>query len=63
MISEDALDTVDEDLDPNFDMDVSIKCDSEHTTDNFSKNWVTHLDQEDRTPLGVFLYFQLKYIL
>ena len=41
-------------------MDASIKSDSGHKTEIFCEDWVTHLDWEDRTSLGLF---QLRSVL
>ena len=62
-LSEDALDTEDEVTDPSFDLNESIQCDGNHILDDFCEEWVTHLDREDRTALGVFLYVQMKTLL
>ena len=62
-LSVDALDTEDEDVDPSFDMDASIKSNSRHMTDTFCEDWVAHLDWEGRASLHLFLCFQLKSIL
>ena len=44
-------------------MDISIKSDSGHMTETVCEDWVTHLDWEDRTSLGLFLCFQLRSVL
>ena len=31
--------------------------------DDFCEEWVNHLDREDRTLLGIFLYAQMKTLL
>ena len=61
-LSDEAIDTEDESVDPSFDIDVSIKSDSGHIADNFCEEWVTGLDWEDRASLGLFLSFQLKSV-
>ena len=58
-MSDDALDTEDEEKDPTFDLDSSMKEDKDHMTDKFCEEWATHLDRDDRVSLGLFLYFQL----
>ena len=62
-LSEDALDTEDEETDPSFDLNESVQCDDQHILDNFCEEWVTRLDREDRTALGIFLYVQMKTLL
>ena len=61
--SDDALDTDDENVDPSFNLDCRMKSDSEHVTESFCDKWVTQLDWEDRTSLGLFLCFQLTSLL
>ena len=61
-LSDEAIDTEDESVDPSFDIDVSIKSDSGYIADNFCEEWVTGLDWEDRASLGLFLSFQLKSV-
>lgn len=62
-MSDEALDTMDEDIDPSFDLDSSIKSDSSHLMETFCDEFVTHLELEDRVGLGLFLYFQLITML
>ena len=62
-MSDDALDTEDEEKDPTFDLDSSLKEDKDHITDSFCEDWATHLDRDDRVSLGLFLYFQLTKVL
>lgn len=59
-MSEDALDTEDEDVDPSFDLDSSIKEDVEHMVDSFCEEWVLQLERDDKVALGLFLSFQLS---
>lgn len=59
-LSHDAIDTENEEIDPSFDLDSSIKSDSEHAVEAFCEEWVTSLSWEDRASLGLFLTFQLK---
>ena len=59
-MSEDALDTDDEAVDPSFDLDSSLKSDVEHLQDSFCDDWISHLEREDRVSLGLFLCFQLS---
>ena len=54
-MSEEALDTEDESVDPTFDLDSSIKSDVDHIVKSFCKDWVSHLDRDDRVPLGVLM--------
>ena len=62
-MSDDALDTEDEEKDPTFDLDSSLKEDIDHVADSFCEDWATHLDRDDRVSLGLFLYFQLTKVL
>lgn len=59
----DALDTDDELMDPSFDLDTTMKSDTDYMTDEFCDNWVLQLDKEDRVNLGLFLCFQLEKVL
>ena len=45
VLSGDALNMEDEDIDPSFDLDLSLKSDSDHIIDNFCEEWVTHSSQ------------------
>lgn len=58
-----ALDTSGEEVDATFDLNASMKSDSEHITDTFCEEWVTHLKWDDRASLGLFLCFQLTALL
>ena len=58
-MSDDALDTEDENADPSFDLDASMKSDVDHLAENFCEDWVSHLERDDRVSLGLFLCFQL----
>lgn len=58
-MSDEALDTEDETVDPTFNLDDSMKSDTDHMCENFCEDWVSHLDRDDRVSLGLFLYFQL----
>ena len=62
-LSDDALDTENEDVDPSFDLDTSIKSDTGHMVDSFCEEWVASLSWENRASLGLFLSFQLSTIL
>ena len=59
----DALDTDDEVVDPSFDLDSSVRCDTDHIVETFCEDWVCHLDRDDRVSLGLFLCFQLSRYL
>ena len=54
-----ALDTDDEAVDPTFDLDSSMKSDTDHIMESFCDDWISHLDKDDRVSLGIFLCFQL----
>ena len=60
VMSEEALDTDEESVDPTFDLDSSMKSDVDHIVESFCEDWVSHLDRDDRVSLGVFLCFQLS---
>ena len=56
---DDTLDTEDENADPSFNLDTSMKSDVDHLAENFCEDLVSHLEQDDRVLLGLFLCFQL----
>ena len=58
-MSDDALDTENKDADPSFDLDASMKSDSDYMVERFCEDWISHLDRDDRVSLGLFLSFQL----
>ena len=64
-MSDNALDTKDEEKDPSFDLDESMKHDTDHNImiNMFCEDWATHLDRADRVPLGLFPCFQLTKVL
>ena len=62
-LSDDALNTDDEAADPSFNLDASLKEDTDHTMESFCENWVTHLTRDGRISLGLFLSFQLSKLL
>ena len=59
-MSDDALDTEDEAVDPSFDLNSSILSDSDYLVENFCENWVLHLDNDDKVSVALFSYFQLS---
>ena len=59
MMSEDALDTEDEAVDPTFDLDSSMKSDTDHIAETICEEWVSQLDRDDRVALGLFLCSQM----
>ena len=63
ILSDEALDTDDEEVDPSFDLDMSVMIEKQHIIETFCKEWITSLDWEDRTSLGLFLCFQLNLLL
>lgn len=63
VMSDDALDTENEELDPTFDLDASMKSDSDHLIETFCEDFVMQLDNDDRIGLGIFLYFHLTTLL
>ena len=56
-MSDEALDTDDEAVDPTFNLDLNLKCDMDHIVEQFCDDWVSHLDRDDRVCLGLFLCF------
>ena len=58
-MSEDALDTEGEAVDPTFDLDSSMKSDTDHIAERFCEEWVLQIDRDDRVALGLFLCFQM----
>ena len=45
---EDVLDTDDEDIDPSFDLDSSMKADTDHLEENFCEEWIhTSIEMTD----------------
>ena len=59
-MSEDALDTDDEAVDPSFNFDSSMKSDADHLQESFCEEWISHFEREDRVSLALFLCFQLS---
>ena len=62
-LSHDAVDTDNEETDPSFDLDLSIRCDKEHLIESFCEDWVTSLSWDDCASLGLFISFQLTKVL
>ena len=62
-MTEEALNTDDEEVDPSFDLDSSMKSETGHVIDQFCDEWVCQLDTDDRVSLGIFLSFQLPKLL
>lgn len=62
-LSHDALDTSNECVDPDFDLETSVKSDSDYLAEMFCKEWLAKLLWEDRTALRLFLVFQIQSIL
>lgn len=58
-LSQDALDTDDEAVDPSFNLDSSLKGDQDFLADQFCEDWVLQLDRDDKVSLALFLCFQL----
>ena len=56
-MSDDALDTEDEEKDPTFDLYLSLKEDIDHIT------WRLVNQSDNKVFLGLFLYFQLTKVL
>ena len=60
VMSDDALDTENEDIDPSFDFNSSLKEDDEHIVESFCENYVLQFNRDERVELGLFLCFQLE---
>ena len=58
-MSEDALDTENEEIDPTFDLDASIKPKSAYLIETFCDDWISQLDWDDVVSLSLFLAFLL----
>ena len=53
LISEDAVDTNNEAVNPTLNPDSSMKSDTYHTVESFCVNWILHLERDDRVSLGL----------
>ena len=62
-LSHEAMDTDNEEEDPSFELNSSLKSDTHHLLDTFCEEWVTQLSREDRISLGIFLQYQLAVVL
>ena len=62
-LSHDAQDTDNEEKDPSFELDSSLKSDTHHLLDTFCEEWVAQLSREDRISLGIFIQYQLSTVL
>ena len=60
---EEALNTDIEGVDPSFDLDSSMKSETDHVIEQFCKGWVCQLDTDDQVSLGIFLSLQLSKFL
>ena len=58
-LSHKAANTDDEELDPSFDLDSSVKSDTHHQSETFCEEWVSQLSRDDKLALGVFLQYHL----
>ena len=50
-------------MDPDFDLETSVKSDSDYLAETFCEEWLAKLLWEDRTALGLFLVFWIQSIL
>ena len=57
LMSDDALDTEDENVNPPFDLDGSMKSDVNNLAENFYEDCILHLKRDDRVSLGLFVCF------
>ena len=62
-LSHDALNTSNECVDPDFDLETSMKSDSSFLSDKFCEEWLAQLSWINKTSLGLFLAFQLTTLL
>ena len=62
-LSHEAKDTDNEEEDPSFELDSSIKSDTHHLLDTFCEEWVAQLSHEGRISLGIFIQYQLSTVL
>ena len=62
-LSHEAKDTDNEEEDPSFELDSSIKSDTHHLLDTFCEEWVAQLSREGRISLGIFIQYQLSTVL
>ena len=60
-LSQDTIDT-DNEEDPSFELDSSIKSDTHQLLNTFCEEWVAQLSREDRIMLGIFLQYQLSTV-
>ena len=59
-LSQDALNTSRESVDPSFNLDSSVKSDDDFVSGSFCENWVLQLSRDDKVSLALFLTFQLS---
>ena len=59
-LSCEAINMDDEALDSSFDLNSSMKSDTQHQIETFCEEWVTQLSRDDRYALGVFLQYHLR---
>jgi hypothetical protein len=55
-MSDKALNTDDECVDPSFDVNSSIIDDCDFIAEKFCEHWATQLDHDNTVSLGLFLY-------
>ena len=58
-LSHEAENTDDEEIDPSFELNSSVKSDTTHQIETFCEEWVTQLSRDDRIALDVFLQYYL----
>ena len=59
-LSHEAENTDDEDANPSFDLNSSVKSDTQHQIETFCEEWVIQLSRDDRFALGMFLQHHLS---
>ena len=59
-LSIEALYTDNEDVDPSFDLDASLRSDTSHMAGMFCEDWITSLSWENRASFGLFFTFSCR---
>ena len=62
-LSQEAANTDDEGQDPSFNLDSSLKSDTQHQIETICEEWVVQLSKDDRYSLGIFLEYHLNVTL
>ena len=62
-LSQEAANADNEDCDPSFSLDSSLKSDTQHQIETFCEEWVVQLSRDDRYSLEIFLEYHLNMTL